>query len=99
MWWLAKTACEHVIHPLVFTHVTQSAMVVFIFHRAFEALWVEALPSTSNGVALCFQLIVLNFLGCIAIYALLVLNKWTRFAFGITLAKPEGVAPSKTLVQ
>ena len=68
---------------------TKATDLAHFADRAFEPLWVEALPATKNAVGLCFQLIFLNFLACFAVYALLVLSKWTRLAFGITLAKTD----------
>ena len=78
-------------------HVTQSAMVIYIFHRFGEEIWIQAFrkntvyevgdePGTKwDRIGFGLAVVLMNFATCMAVYGLLQTNWVTRKMFGITL--------------
>ena len=68
-------------------HLTQSAMVLYIFHRLSEQLWLTAVKRhigvSLDRMGLCWLLICCNFLTCLLLYAGLSANRHTAKMFGI----------------
>ena len=68
-------------------HLTQSAMVLYIFHRLSEQLWLTAVKRhigvELDRMGLCWLLICCNFLTCLLLYAGLSANRHTAKMFGI----------------
>ncbi|CAD7923736.1 unnamed protein product [Amoebophrya sp. A120] len=73
------------VTPAVHKHITQSAMVVYVFHRFAEELWLRALlEKDSNRDEIAASTIVLVLLSCMGLYAILQSNWVTRLMFGLT---------------
>lgn len=93
----AKTFADGPVTKKVHKHVTQSAMVVYIFHRLGEEIWIQAFQDNAiykdgdemgskwDRIGFCGTVLIFNFASCFLVYGLLQTNWVTRKMFGITL--------------
>ena len=81
----AKGYCNFAYHKMFHTHLTQSGMILYIFHRFYDpaigtALYKEGI---TEPALLTYLLTVITLGLCYLTYALINTNKYTRSAFGI----------------
>jgi len=86
----AKYLCDHLFHPFVHKHITQSGIILFILHYVFVPPYVKALYGSGmhDPVALLYTTIILTFATCFVIYGLIVSNEYTSALFGVISVKP-----------
>lgn len=93
----AISCTNHPVHKRFHVHVTQSAMIIYIFHRLWEQIMIEALTDeleappeehTIDRFGLLVILITFSFACSFATYFLLQLHWTLRMAFGIDAAEP-----------
>jgi len=81
-YWFANGPVTKAFHR----HVTQSAMVIYLFHRFMEECWMRVLrEKDSHRDELSWGALALIFLSCFAIYGLLQTNWVTRLMFGLSV--------------
>lgn len=83
----AAYTCNERLSPSFHKHASQSALVIYIFSRFFQSIWLDLvfpMSATGYGIIDTFWLCyVLTILSCITLYFVLNGNKFTRAMFGI----------------
>ena len=81
-------ACNIQLSPSFHQHVSQSSLVIYVFSRFFESVWLRhVFPAETTGLGiigtfwLCYPLTILS---CVALYFVFNSNKATRIMFGLS---------------
>jgi hypothetical protein len=81
----AKAYANYAFHKKFHVHITQSGMILYIFHRFYDVSLAEAMISggMTDPATVTYALIAATFALCFLTYAVVMTNKFTRAMFGI----------------
>ena len=87
----AKVFCDFELNRFVHVHTTQSGMIIFIFHYMVCPSIMDSLiqGGLNDPVAVTYWTILLTFVACFGIYAVIMLIPKVRHGFGIIKADPS----------
>ena len=81
----AKGYCNFAFHKKFHVHLTQSGMILYIFHRFYDPSVAAVMynAGVKEPALLTYVLILITLALCYLTYALIMTNKWTRGLFGV----------------